>query len=193
MFNQSRSRMFVVSMFAILSMLAIASNYVTPQATEMINVTSIDTQQMGGSAIVSRDDNVRGIIPPQSQVEAAELSPPFTTHSRLPDLEPTLVELSTNVFLLPDLAPTLVKSTRDAYGLPDLAPTFANPLSGVYRNSDLVPTLVQATEGTNRLPDLAPTLVQVTEGPDRLPDLAPTIVKSQDTIDRLPDLAPTLP
>ena len=176
MLNQSRSRMFVFNVFVILAMSAIAIYYVAPQVTEMLNVTSIDTQQIVGSAIVSRDDNVREIIPPQSQVEAAQLSPPFAAQSRLPDLAPTLVEPSTNVFLLPDLAPTLVRSPRDTYDLPDLAPTFANPLLGVYRYSDLAPTLVQATEGS-----------------DRLPNLAPPIVKSQDTIYRLPDLAPTLP
>ena len=179
MFNQSRQarpRIFVFSMFAILALSAIAIYYISTQVTEMLNTTSIDTQQVGGSATVSRDDNVKEIIPPQSQVEAAQLSPPSGTQSRLPDLAPTLVEPSTNVFLLPDLAPTLVKSPRDAYDLPDLAPTLVNPLLSVYQYSDLAPTLVRATDG-----------------PDRLPDLAPTIVKSQDTIDRLPDLAPTLP
>ncbi len=176
MLNQPRSRMFVVNTFVILVLSAIAIYFVALQVTEMLNVTSIDTQQISESVIVSRGDNLREIIPPQSQVEAAQLSPPFATQSRLPDLAPTLVEPSTNVFLLPDLAPTLVKSPRDTYGLPDLAPTFANPLLGVYRYSDLAPTLVQAAEGSARLPDLAP-----------------TIVISQDTIDRLPDLAPTLP
>ena len=141
MFNQSRSKMFVVLMFAILSMSAISIYYVAPQATEMLNGTSIDTQQIGGSAIVSRDDNVKEIIPSQSQEEAAQLSRPFATQSRLPDLAPTLVESSTNVFLLPDLAPTLVKSPSDDYGLPDLAPT-----------------IVKSQDTLDLLPDLAPTL-----------------------------------
>ena len=176
MFNQSRQsrpRIFVFSMFAILALSVIVIYYVATQVTERLNVTSIDT---GGSVIVSRDENEKEVIPSPSQVETAQLSRPIATQNLLPDLAPTLVERSTNVFLLPDLAPTLVKSPRDAYDLPDLAPTLVNPLLSVYQYSDL-----------------APTLVKVTEGPDRLPDLAPTIVKSQDTNDRLPDLEPTLP
>ena len=193
MLNQSKSRMFVVPMVAILAMLAIASYYIAPQAIGMLNLTSLDARQTGGSAIVSKDDNVEEIIPPQSQVESAQLARPYASQSRLPDLAPTLVEHSSNVFLLPDLAPTLVKSPRSSYDLPDLAPTFAKPLVGVYRYSDLAPTLVQSTEGPDRLPDLAPTIVKTQDTIDQLPDLAPTIVKTQDTIDRLPDLAPTLP
>ncbi|MEA3440851.1 MAG: hypothetical protein U9R58_11260 [Chloroflexota bacterium] len=192
MFNKSRSRMFVVLLFAILSISAISIYYVAPQATAMFNGTSIDTHQISGAAIVSRDDDVNEIIPPQSQVEAAQLSRTFAMQSRLSDLAPTLVDPSPNVFLLPDLAPTLIKSPRDTYDLPDLAPTFANPLLGVYRYSDLALTLVQATEGSDRLPDLAPTLVQSTERSDCLPDLAPTLVQATEGSDRLPDLAPTL-
>jgi hypothetical protein len=164
-------------MVAILAILAVAIFYFAPQATELLNLTSFDTQQISESSVVSKDDNLDEIIPLQSQVEADQLLPPFASQSQLPDLAPTLGG-AVNVFLLPDLAPTILKSPRDAYDLPDLAPTFANPSLGVYRYTDLAPTLVQAQEE-----------------PDRLPDLAPTIVKSQDqdTIDRLPDLTPTLP
>jgi hypothetical protein len=177
MITQPRSRMFIISLLAVVSMLAITIYYFAPMAIEALNLASIDKQQLDDSAVGSGSVNEMEIITSQSQVEAAQLSHPTANQSLLPDLAPTLVGSSANVSLLPDLAPTLVKSPRDTGRLPDLEPTFTNPSLGVYRYSDMAPTLVQDRE----------------ESPEPLPDLAPTIVQSQETIDRSPDLEPTLP